>query len=70
MDQRGRLVAMRGVPTMLGLEESVTDTGLRSEHGTVHVWTSLLEVVIRGMILHVATKSRVVQGVLKTMHHA
>ena len=34
MDQRGRLVATRGVPTMLGGEESVLDMGLGSEHGT------------------------------------
>ena len=34
MDQRGRLVATKGVPTMHGGEESVLDMELGSEHGT------------------------------------
>ena len=60
MDQRGRLVATRGVPTMLGGEESVLDMGLGSEHSTGTGGCS-------GVILHIATESRiVVQGVLKT----
>ena len=43
MDQRGRLVAMRGVPTMLGGEESVLDMGLGSEHGTGTGMDNLVE---------------------------
>jgi len=43
MDRRGRLVATRGVPTMLGGEESVLDTGLGSEQvAQVQVWTIFL----------------------------
>ena len=59
MDRRGRLVAMRGVPTMLGGEESVLDMGLGSERSTGTGGCS-------GVILHIATESRiVVHGVLK-----
>ena len=43
MDQRGRLVATRGVPTMLVGEESVLDMGLGSEQvAQVQVWIILL----------------------------
>ena len=43
MDRRGRLVAMRGVPTMLVGEESVLDTGLGSEQvAQVQMWIILL----------------------------
>ena len=43
MNRRGRLVATRGVPTMLGGEESVLDMGLGSEQvAQVQVWIILL----------------------------
>ena len=72
MDRRGRLVAMRGVPTMLGGEESVLDMGLGSEHSTDTGMDNLLDSTTHdsmgflGAILHIATESRLVQGVLKT----